>query len=532
MRQILLFVFLTIHASVAGAQKNDYHYLNQLGEEGGVQLSWNEAEAKLDVGIIDGGNSIANPAMVISNSGRMLGYFDSINLFDSIGRLAINGEDFNLKGFTTREIRVPVYGKTGYITAQYSAVLPLDNDSTFVLISNVDEGNYGQAEFLLPELYDEEALHNIYSEAVYYSIIRLREDGRLEVEAETKETLMLSGFLRAEIAACRHANGKDWWVIISNITDDQAHKFLIDDSGFRNMGTFTLSNGNTYCYPNAGMVRFSPDGSKMVRTHHRVAYSAIKLPDVIEVWNFNRCTGEVEGESIVGIMPLPIEKGYGFSIDAEFSPSGRFLYFANGPYLIQFDLEEEFPFENGDTIRSWNGEIWRGLNHVFFSNFWRMPDGKLLVNYFNITPYLHIIHEPDRKGSACHFEYKAMTMPTNPSNRPYEFPIPGLPKSPDYRMEALDIDCTTPTREESEMFQRWILYPNPFRSEFILELSNLEIGSIEIYDLLGRQLSRKAINTTSSRILIEAHSWSSGVHIVVLKDSEGHFVGSQKVIKQ
>src|SRR5690606_481254 len=120
----------------AKAQKNDYHYLNRVGSRGGIQLSWNESESRLETSILDVGGDIAGPAMIISNSGQMLGYFNCINLFDSLDRLAINGEDFNLKGFTFREIFVPIFGENALLTGQLAAVLPFPNDSLFVLINS------------------------------------------------------------------------------------------------------------------------------------------------------------------------------------------------------------------------------------------------------------------------------------------------------------------------------------------------------------------------------------------------------------
>jgi hypothetical protein len=527
---MLILSFLIACMGSSKAQKNDYHYYNTLNYKG-VHTSWNETTSKLEVNIITSNTEIACPAMIISNSGQMRGYFDHFTLFDDLNSIAINGDDFNLNGYTAREVWIPVFGKgNGISTLQSTAVLPFASDSIWVMISNSPEYNYGQSEFLLPEMYDEAALHNQYSEAIYYSILRLRADGRLEVQEEAKEIPMIEGFLRPEVAACRHANGKDWWVIISNIIDDQSHTFLVDETGFHYKGAFTQSEGNKYCYPMAGMVRFSPDGSKMVRTHHRIAYNAIQLPDVIEIWDFNRCTGTVEGEPIVGFMPLPLDYKYGASSDAEFSSNGKYLYYANGSYLIQFDMEKEYPFERGDTIHRWDGEYWRNSNPVFLTNFWRMPDGKLLVNFFGLVPYLHIIHEPDKKGADCNFEYKAMIMPTNPDNPPYEFPIYSLPRSPDYRMTALDIDCTSSTSEGSNLSQDIEIYPNPFSTELFVYPDN-DTRSIEVYNIQGKLMYREYLHDPRFGIRLNTESWAKGMYIITTKGKDGRLMRSKKSVK-
>lgn len=293
-----------------------------------------------------------------------------------------------------------------------------------------------------------------------------------------------------------------------------------------------MSHRNSYIYPGAGTVRFNADGSKMVRSFHRIAYNSNPLPDVIEVWNFDRCTGEVYGEPQTAYFDIR-NQSYGYTIDVVFSPNGRFLYYATGPHLVQFDLELDEPFSAPDTIMSWNGDRYLG-NPAYFTNFWTLPNGKILVNFFGLLPYLHLIDQPNEKGKDCDFIYKYFTYPTDP-NTGLLYRVAGLPTGPNFRMlSAIDPDCisTSVGGSEGEMIEVKV-FPNPFSEEFHINLSDERIQRIEVYNFSGmlkHTIQRPSI-MTGNLIRIPANQWTEGAYLVMCKDEFGTIIGQQKVFR-
>ncbi len=67
-----------------------------------------------------------------------------------------------------------------------------------------------------------------------------------------------------------------------------------------------------------------------------------------------------------------------------------------------------------------------------------------------------------------------------------------------------------------------IIYPNPATTQLNIELSNQNISSIIIHDLLGREIFSKEFNSAQCQINIS--NWNSGVYLVKIKTEEGEVV--------
>lgn len=71
--------------------------------------------------------------------------------------------------------------------------------------------------------------------------------------------------------------------------------------------------------------------------------------------------------------------------------------------------------------------------------------------------------------------------------------------------------------------------PNPF-NENINVLSNFEINSISLSDILGKQLEIKINVTNSKNIMIQTQDISQGIYFITVENSKGIFI--QKIIKE
>jgi hypothetical protein len=72
------------------------------------------------------------------------------------------------------------------------------------------------------------------------------------------------------------------------------------------------------------------------------------------------------------------------------------------------------------------------------------------------------------------------------------------------------------------------LYPNPTSSNFTLELASAIEGSVEIYDLSGRQLFSELI--WGDKTIINTSAFSEGNYICIVRAENGTVLSQDKVL--
>ncbi|MCY7328026.1 MAG: PKD domain-containing protein, partial [Saprospiraceae bacterium] len=244
-----------------------------------------------------------------------------------------------------------------------------------------------------------------------------------------KQLLVSDIPLSQSMAAVRHANGRDWWIVFPrfmtiydhpifqayehpdsvthldnlwNFVNTHPEQFL-DTLGFvRYLFTPTGVEGpfeeqiiGGLWWP--GQIRtaeFSPDGSKYVLG---APFSGLQLFD------FDRCTGlfsnpiTIDGYS--GIIA-----GRGMAI---FSPDSKYLYLHDSQKLYQRSLSE--PITETLLGDMSNPPFYVGGNHWF--NPMNGPDGKLYLAAGD-TNTMHRIEFPNRPGADCQVKRHVIKLPT------------------------------------------------------------------------------------------------------------------------
>ncbi|QJX45847.1 hypothetical protein HMJ29_02395 [Hymenobacter taeanensis] len=178
-----------------------------------------------------------------------------------------------------------------------------------------------------------------------------------------------------KLAAVRHQNGRDVWIVAHRWNSNAFVTFLVTADGVQ--GKPILSNvGSMHAGPgrNAiGAMKFSPDGKKLAVALWREA-------NKYEVFDFDRNTGKVSNAK--SFAPYP--EAYG----VEFSPDGSKLYgSSNGEgggeaQIFQFDLKTGKATVVGKSANRKVGSLQRA------------PDGNIYVARED-NPYLGIIQNPN-----------------------------------------------------------------------------------------------------------------------------------------
>lgn len=221
------------------------------------------------------------------------------------------------------------------------------------------------------------------SDGLRYSVVDMtRDDGLGDLP---RVNLLLIQPVAEKLAAVRHANGRDTWVLAHRWNSNAFVAYLVTAEGISS-GKPILSNvGSMNAGPgrNAiGALKFSPDGKHL-------AAALWKETNKFEVYDFDRTTGKVSNPR--GYGPYP--EAYG----VEFSPDGSKLYgTCNGTgggetQIWQFDLAKKGAATLvGKSANRKIGALQAG------------PDGRIYVARED-NPNLGIIEKPNAAGKDCQY---------------------------------------------------------------------------------------------------------------------------------
>jgi Secretion system C-terminal sorting domain len=351
------------------------------------------------------------------------------------------------------------------------------------------------------------------------------------------------------LAAVKHGNGKDWWVIAKSggsavqlgLVPHEYYIFLVNDEG---VTTTVRSAENNSSQTNVFQLLFNQQGDK---------FYSIGLFGLLEEYNFNRCTGDltlnrtIDDTAYYSNGDSVYTRAYFCS---EISPNGRFLYTSTlvydciywKSYLLQIDLWTENPIEHIDTLSITspliNGEDdYRGEGALRLA-----PDGKIYFStglksciddvlpypdsvYTISNSYLGVINSPDSLGEASNYQEYSFYLG---GNRTYI----GLPNNPNYNLEPLNCDSITSLPKEQKSFLKtnFNIFPNPCYNNCTLEYKPaLSIGNIAISNMQGKIVFTEQnipVTLLQNGYEVNTSAFAKGVYTVTL------VTGSEVVTKR
>jgi hypothetical protein len=170
---------------------------------------------------------------------------------------------------------------------------------------------------------------------LYYAEIDMNANSGAGAVISKRNLLYDQSMTNTHITACRHGNGRDWWLVVNNYLDSTYAKFIVTPDTI--IGPYLQTIGPAYPAPDiAGQIQFSPDGSKMAGTTEE---------SQLVIMDFDRCSG-LFSNPVSFILPNDTFMYYGSptiissgGISVMFSPSGRYLYVSRQRDLLQYDLQ-------------------------------------------------------------------------------------------------------------------------------------------------------------------------------------------------
>lgn len=370
--------------------------------------------------------------------------------------------------------------------------LPVGNDSLFYLL------HLGADYF--PEDPEEQY---VYVSQLNYSVLDFSFQAREENNEliETNITLLEDNFTGGKLTATRHANGRDWWILIKKQTLNIFHRILLTPEGISVDGTQQVGT-ETFGGAGIGSAVFSSDGTKYVFAND---YGLGEL-STIDVYDFDRCTGLLSNFKRVQFENPGL--GNGVSI----SPNSRYLYEARIGNIYQYDLYS-------DTLSVVQVSEYDGYESPlptppFLGQL--APNGKIYYSTFNSNNVLHVIHNPNEEGLACNVELHGVQLPTYNNGT--------IPNHPNYRLGRLiGSPCDTINWDEDTTSivntslspKSFEVFPNPSSSQINFEIS--EITSFKVTDYLGRTIKKGQAKIGENSL--DVSDFVSGVYFLTLEEN-------------
>jgi hypothetical protein len=304
--------------------------------------------------------------------------------------------------------------------------------------------------------------------------------------------------------ACKHANGRDWWVVVWAEYVNVCYTFLLDPSGISYHHSQKIGNIGP---DGIGQAVFSPDGSR---------YVWYDIVNGVHVFRFDRETGMFSDH-----QALTVNAYYQYGVGGvTISPNSRFAYLSAQDTLYQLDLWEKNLYDGLEVIDTILYITPFGIK-LNFSRSMLAPDCRIYISTGFTWETLHIIHHPDEKGKACGLEKMAVTLPFPNSNS-------ALPNMPHYRMDETQVcDPTITSLFPISWYRHQTrLYPNPVGDYLDVEIS--EPATLMFYDITG-QIQMSTGLATSGRVDISA--LGRGIYVVRCVSKDGQ-KSIHKLIKQ
>jgi Secretion system C-terminal sorting domain len=322
----------------------------------------------------------------------------------------------------------------------------------------------------------------------YFSLIDLNLDGG-KGGVTLKNIVLLNGlFSPTGISACKHANGRDWWINIHDRLGTEFHFFLLSNNiiSYDHSQTFGFREG-------IGTYSFSPDGSKI---------GGYNSTDDFEIFDFDRCSGMLSNYRQVAINDSMVWFG------SAFSPNSKYLYGSSLHYLYQVDATSNQPDTSLTIVDVWDGTYYGSLEAEFGLP-QLAPDGKIYITTGSVTPYIHMIEQPDSNGNACNVIQRHITLPSYNSAT--------IPNHPNYFLGALiGSPCDTlgvGLYEAKNVALK--IQPNPSDGYFqIVYPPHPENGTLEIVNVLGAKVYSVSLPPWSQLQNMDISHFGSGVYFV------------------
>lgn len=432
--------------------------------------------------------------------------------FNKLGQPIQGGDTLN-PGYWAEQVAML---QSGYIVPQGALILPLPGNQDKYYLFHSSMSN-------VPNSY---SFYDV--KGVYYTVIDMEQNSGLGFVDSLRQPISNLGDTidYGKLTACRHGNGRDWWVLFCSSSERKYRRILLDIYGLHDYG-WVLTGLNGIKYTGIGQAVFTSYGN------HYVNYNVTDKVEgeFLDVYDFDRCIGALSNP--VRINTMDSCSGAGLAG----SPNGRYIYTTCGTRIFQYDLEATDTFSNKTVVAEWDGFIDPDFSFgaTYFYLMGNTPDGKILVSTPNGTRYLHTIENPDQLGLSCNVTQHNVHL--------YTFNSRSMPNYPNFRLGPVDgsacdtlgidvVGIDDPIKQTT-MAASIQVYPNPATSYCNVGFGTTlkQNGQLIVYNSAGQRVFETPLNKATIGYTLKTSEWSSGMYLCVVYEGTSE-KGSVRIVKE
>jgi Secretion system C-terminal sorting domain len=370
------------------------------------------------------------------------------------------------------------------------------------------------------------------AEGIYYTIVDMNGNNGLGEVVSLRNPIIQNSEFSPRITACRHANGRDWWIVIRALNTDAYATMLLSPQGVSSpvWHTALLPQNNYTASSFYSQSCFSPDGTKFA--YHTALGNA---GNYITLYDFDRCNGSMSNPRFGMVNDSTGEAG------AAFSPNSKYLYFNTADRMFQVDVTNLIPFNHIDTVGVNDGfqyPIGFVQIRTFFARQQLGDDGKIYIRSIGTNHYMHTIEQPNIAGRACGFmQHNIRLLTANGFSLPLSpyFCLGPLDGSPCDTLGINNIDTTT-TTHKAEADIKIKVFPNPASDYINIELSENIKANAYLYNALGQMMKQTNISNSPLReglgeaLQINTHDLANGIYFLIVLNVNKQRIGTKRIV--
>ncbi len=403
MRYTFCIFFFFFGSSICYSQKEDYNWV--FGRYG-MPIFWSGLE------VFDFNTDSFSSTRILDK--LMVNYFTNSTLSDKNGNLLLTSNGMQLRD---KNLDIIDGGaKINFNNYWLSNELELDNGQKITLGLADPQGmlmlqwpDKDSIIWIAPNYQAFGSIFNSYNKGLFFGVVDISKEKPTVV---LKDSLITTDSITSNgITACRHANGRDWWIVVGNHNRSKLYVYLLDPSGLKRVNTIATSLNYIFGF---GQSVFSPLGDKFVIQEVIGAFGFLDQGH-FSIFDFDRCTGMLSNHRYKPFV------GNQFIVGCAISNDGHYLYTSNSSTLHQYDMfandimATEKLVAQSDSFKSYYNELTWQEN--FFTFMQLAPDGKIYGPGGN-TLHMHRMEYPEEEGEACTIIQHALYTVNNASTIP------------------------------------------------------------------------------------------------------------------
>lgn len=383
MLKFFLLILFSLSINLSYSQKTDYHWLIGYGGEfdpkdtdfGLNEINFDTFPALVKY-ISEGVADFSENAISISDSsGNLKFYTNGVAVYNTLHQKMQNGDSLTHP-----------YDELGLQAPQniFSIPYPGTKDSFLLIYHEWKFHWYNGYDFL-----------NMSAD-LRYSIVDMTKNTGIGSVMSKHNIIVQDTLAPCFLTSCKHANGRDWWVLLWERKNNKLYHILIDPSG---LNIKFIDSVDIQLDFGLGQSSFSPDGNK-----YAILNLITKEKLYLDIFDFDRCTGKLSNQRRLKYDPNinPYSGGLSFSHDS------RYLYVSLYTEIFQYDLWVEDVFSSEKLVAVWDGAFDPYPTRFYLTQL--APDGRIYISCNNGVKSMHVIRHPDRADTLCEIQQRGLKL--------------------------------------------------------------------------------------------------------------------------